>query len=65
MDKQLKEVMVNLKNMPINAEIYTRGDRAYVYFLTESGSGAEYKVESIQDVADEFSFYLKNYYTEQ
>jgi hypothetical protein len=64
MTVELDNVITNLQDGQIELELCSDEDgNAWVYIGTNSGSGAEYKVQSIQDVADMLKFYLTNYYS--
>lgn len=65
MTVELDNVIKNLKGQVINLEVYQDGDNSAIYLSTDGNvtSGCEYKVQSLQDVADFVKSYLTNYYS--
>lgn len=64
MTVELDNVIKNLKGKPLTLEIYDEDGNGQLYIGTENGSGAEYKVQSVEDVADFVKHYLLNYYAD-
>lgn len=51
------------KELNFNFSIYP--EEKVIYISEESGSGAEYEYENINDIGEKIKFYLDNYYQEQ
>ena len=65
MTVELDNVIKNLKNSPLTLEIFEEDGSTEIYIGTENGSGAGYKVQSVQDVGEFVTHYLLNYYSDE
>ena len=65
MTVELDNVIKNLKDSPLTIEIFEEDGDTGMYIETENGSGAEYKVQSVQEVGEFVVHYLLNYYSDE
>lgn len=59
---ELDAIIKNLKNRPLSLELYSDGDSSYIYIETENSTGAEYKIQTIADIGQMITYYLRNYF---
>ena len=64
MTVELDNVIENLNGEIIHLEIYNDDGDTGVYISTDSSSGCDYKVHSVQEVAEWVKHYLMNYYAD-
>ena len=62
MTVELDNVIKNLNGKVLTLELFDEDGEQHLYLGTDSSSGAEYKVQSLQDVSEMLIYYLKNYY---
>ena len=61
---ELDKVIENLPEGIFTVELYEDGETYWANISTEDSTGAEYKIQSVQDLADSVKYYLLNYYTD-
>ena len=64
MTKELDKLMENIQNKELLIEPYTEDDTYWVHIKSMNTTGIEYKIQSVQDLADSVKHYLLNYCTD-
>ena len=64
MTVELDNVIKNLNKFDITIELYNDDGETGMYIETENSTGAEYKIQSVQDVGEFVVHYLMTYFTD-
>ena len=64
MTEELDNVIKNLNKYDLTIELYNDDGETGMYIETENSTGADYKVQSVQDVGESVVHYLLNYFTD-
>lgn len=64
MTVELDNVIKNLNGRSLEIEFEVDGDVIDMYIGTDNVSGCGYKIQSVQDIAENVQHYLLNYFTD-
>ena len=64
MTVELDNVIKNLNGYDLTIELYNDDGDTGMYIETENSTGAEYKIQSVQDVGEFVVHYLNTYFTD-
>ena len=64
MTVELDNVIKNLDGRSLEIEFEVDGDVIDMYIGTDNASGCGYRIQSVQDIAENVQHYLMNYFTD-